>query len=331
MDIIRKSTLVNVFFQVYVIFFTQETGMTLTAFVLILLSILLHSLWHFLCKSCAKVSMAFFALFSTSLFLSMLPLALCSGLLFDLPGKVMFYAFWGAFSGAMCNVGLMLAYKHSDISLAYPMARALPVFLTMAVTAVLGIGKSRSAAAVSGMLIIFAGWVFMAFSNGDRSSSPLEKLLSVKKGLTGILIAATGTTGYTIIDSVGIKMMTASFPENNRLLVVSCYSCFRELIALTMMWIFVYICYRCGRDRGSVRKLAATWNPYLAGVFAAFAYALVLLAMNHVSNVSFVQAFRQLSLPIGAFLGYLILKEKITRSRWIGLGLIMAGLLLSVL
>ena len=98
-----------------------------------------------------------------------------------------------------------------------------------------------------------------------------------------------------------------------------------------MMWIFVYICYRCGRDRGSVRKLAATWNPYLAGVFAAFAYALVLLAMNHVSNVSFVQAFRQLSLPIGAFLGYLILKEKITRSRWIGLGLIMAGLLLSVL
>jgi multidrug transporter EmrE-like cation transporter len=101
--------------------------------------------------------MAFFALFSTSLFLSMLPLALCSGLLFDMPAKVMFYAFWGAFAGAMCNVGLMLAYKHSDISLAYPMARALPVFLTMAATLLFHWGKPLSLIAVIGMIVIFTG------------------------------------------------------------------------------------------------------------------------------------------------------------------------------
>ena len=39
--------------------------MTLTAFILILASLLLHSLWHFLCKSSGKSSMSFFALFST--------------------------------------------------------------------------------------------------------------------------------------------------------------------------------------------------------------------------------------------------------------------------
>ena len=77
--------------------------------------------------------------------------------------------------------------------------------------------------------------------------------------------------------------------------------------------------------------MAMKYHPYVAGVFAALAYVLILLSMNYVTNVSFVQAFRQLSLPIGALLGSLILKEKITRIRWIALLLIMAGLLVSIL
>ena len=66
-------------------------------------------------------------------------------------------------------------------------------------------------------------------------------------------------------------------------------------------------------------------------MFAALAYVLILVAMNYVTNVSFVQAFRQLSLPLSAFLGFLILKEKISILRWIGLFLIMSGLALSLL
>ena len=53
--------------------------MTLTAFVLILASLLLHSLWHFLCKSSGRSSMSFFAIFSTSLLLTVFPLGCCSG------------------------------------------------------------------------------------------------------------------------------------------------------------------------------------------------------------------------------------------------------------
>ena len=75
----------------------------------------------------------------------------------------------------------------------------------------------------------------------------------------------------------------------------------------------------------NIRKLTAL------AVFAALAYVLILVSMNSVTNVSFVQAFRQLSLPLSAFLGFLILKEKITLVRWIALILIMVGLVLSVL
>ena len=85
------------------------------------------------------------------------------------------------------------------------------------------------------------------------------------------------------------------------------------------------------KDKETFISLAKSYHPYVAGIFAAGAYLLVLIAMSQVTNVSFVQAFRQLSLPLSAFLGFLILKEKITLVRWIALILIMVGLVLSVL
>ena len=85
--------------------------MTLIAFILISASLLLHSLWHFLCKSSGKSSMSFFALFSTSLFISMLPWGIASGILFQIPWDIFKFAFIGALCGVFCDVGLMLAYR----------------------------------------------------------------------------------------------------------------------------------------------------------------------------------------------------------------------------
>ena len=69
----------------------------------------------------------------------------------------------------------------------------------------------------------------------------------------------------------------------------------------------------------------------LAGVFAGLTYILVLLAMNYVTNVSYVQVFRQLGLPIGMGLGVLILKERCTATKITGVILILAGLAVSVM
>ena len=72
-------------------------------------------------------------------------------------------------------------------------------------------------------------------------------------------------------------------------------------------------------------------TPLLAGVFAGLTYILVLLAMNYVSNVSYVQGFRQLGLVIGMPEGVLILKERCTLTRVVGITLIVSGLVLTVL
>ena len=53
--------------------------------------------------------------------------------------------------------------------------------------------------------------------------------------------------------------------------------------------------------------------------------------MNYVNNVSYVQAFRQLGLVIGMLEGILILKERCTLTRVVGIVLIVSGLVMSVL
>ena len=305
--------------------------MSWIAFFLIAASIAMHSLWHFLCKSSGKSSWAFFALFSTSLFLTMLPFALSSGILFKLDSQTLKFALTSSVVAWLGDLGLMLAYKYSDISLAYPMARALPVFLTMLGTMVFGWGKELGKLAIVGMLIIFAGCMLMAFSNSNSAKTFREKLAFVKKGLPGILLAAFATTAYTISDSFGVRSIMENFPECNKILAAGTYSCIREFPVTVALWCGAGFLAISKKDNGDLKALARFYHPYAAGVFAALAYVLILISMNYVSNVSFVQSFRQLSLPLSALLGYFILKEKITRSRWLALVLIMAGLLLSVL
>ena len=145
------------------------------------------------------------------------------------------------------------------------------------------------------------------------------------------MIAACATTAYTIVDKYGIDVIMKHADATNKLLAAGTYSCVREFTAMTCMWLIVIGRRMAGVRNNNLEVLAKKYHPYVAGVFAALAYVLILVAMNYVSNVSFVQAFRQLSLPLSAFLGFLILKEKISPLRWTGLLLIMAGLALSLL
>lgn len=305
--------------------------MSLTAFILIVLSIAMHSLWHFLSKSSGKPSFAFFGIFSFSIFCVVLPIALCSNLLFKVPFDIFKYAILGGLSGVICDIGLMYAYKYSDISLAYPMARALPVFFTLLITSVCGWGKELNLLTWIGMMIIFGGCMAMAFSNSKHHITAKEKASFIRKALPGILLAAIGTTGYTISDSFGINAMMKFAEGTNKFLAAGTYSCMREISATVTLLSMAFITMFVKKDKETFISLAKSYHPYVAGIFAAGAYLLVLIAMSQVTNVSFVQAFRQLSLPFSAFLGWYFLKEKITLTRKIALFMILAGLILCVI
>ena len=133
------------------------------------------------------------------------------------------------------------------------------------------------------------------------------------------------------LNLAGINAMMKFAEGTNKLLAAGTYSCMREISATITLLVLAFITMFVKNDKKTFVSLAKSYHPYVAGVFAAGAYLLVLIAMSQVTNVNFVQAFRQLSLPLSAFLGWYILKEKITRTRWVALIMIMAGLIISVI
>ena len=66
----------------------------------------------------------------------------------------------------------------------------------------------------------------------------------------------------------------------------------------------------------------------ITGIAIMATYGLVLAAMAYVSNVSYVAAFRQLSIPIGAILGITLQHEPRHRPKLIGIGIVSIGLIL---
>ena len=97
------------------------------------------------------------------------------------------------------------------------------------------------------------------------------------------------------------------------------------------LWIICLLNKSTRQDILAFRDRKLLIQGMLAGLFASFSYALVLCAMNYVTNVSYVQVFRQMGLPIGMVLGVLVLKERCTSNKVTGLIMILLGLAISVL
>ena len=154
----------------------------------------------------------------------------------------------------------------------------------------------------------------------------------LSKNMFFIILCACGTTGYTIFDSLCQQIMRNAVEGmgiGKTLMSVSYYSTRGMALSSTLMLLSLTI-------PGQRKHFAEIWKeckwvPLVAGMFGSATYVLVLLAMNHVDNVSYVQVFRQLGLIVGLFAGVLILKEKATMPKFVGVFLIVSGLILSVI
>lgn len=298
--------------------------MTLSAFWLILLSIFLHVGWNLISKK-SQPTAAFYLLTSVTSFLLYFPCVFFAGIDWGaLGGKFWCFVFLSIASEILYFIGLFKTYRSADISLAYPMVRALPVLLVAGVTALFGIGKPLNGAAVAGIFIVFAGCLLM----------PLQKFsqFSWRNYMTPVLgymiLAACGTTGYTIFDGLLIPQILAH-TKGSPLAATGAFISLLELGITTGLSIYVFT---VKSERESLKQLLfRSWTPHICGICSSSAYILVVLAMPLVSNVSYVQAFRQMSLPLGVAAGIFILKEKCPPVRLAGVGAIVAGLVIAAL
>ena len=299
--------------------------MNIIAFLFIVVSAVLHASWNLLAKK-SRMSLAFYTVICSTAATLWLHTQLWTPVpIWKMPWQVFALIACSVASDVIYCKGLVHAYRKLEMSTAYPMMRSLPLVFTALITSFAGFGKPLSLLAIAGMFVVFCGCLFM----------PMAKLSDFRlsnyfnKNILFILVVAFGTTGYTIFDSQGQRALLGAYPELSKPLASISYYSTRGIILSSTLWILT-LC--SAEDRAIARNF---WtlrdkSPVLAGIFASLSYVLVLVAMNYVTNVSFVQAFRQMGLVFAMLAGIFILKERSTLPKILGCLLIIIGLILTV-
>ncbi|MEG1980553.1 MAG: hypothetical protein RR060_07475, partial [Victivallaceae bacterium] len=126
-----------------------------------MLSAGLHATWNFISKK-HNPSAAFYMMASMTGSVIWLIFFILSGIDFkNLPNS-----FYVMLLGSVCFEtiycgSLAYAYRKCDISLAYPLGRALPVVMVAAVSMLFHLGHPLSYIQISGMVVIFGGCLLM--------------------------------------------------------------------------------------------------------------------------------------------------------------------------
>jgi drug/metabolite transporter (DMT)-like permease len=298
--------------------------MTPTAAILLLLSAGIHAGWNLLGKR-SNPSAAFMLAANTL------------GCLFLLPSLWLAREAWPAFTPqiwralvltgacqAVYYAGLAGAYRFGNLSVAYPLARALPVLITALLAQALGLGAPLSPAALLSMLLVAFGCLVIPLDH----LSDFHPRRYWNRACLLALLAALGTVGYSLIDSEALRLLRqqsaglASGPS-----VTALYALLEGLSASA--WLGLWVILRPNERRAFGSLSRPLWRQaVLVGAAIYAAYTLVLVAMGYVTNVSYVVAFRQVSIPLGALLGILVLKEPAYPARLAGAGMLFAGLAL---
>jgi drug/metabolite transporter (DMT)-like permease len=194
---------------------------------------------------------------------------------------------------------LTAAYRASDVSLVYPIARGVAPVLVLVGASIAG--ATLGALEAIGVVVVGAGVLLVRGARGQ--ADPRGVLLALAIALT--------IAGYTLADNEGIEHASAI--------------AYLELV-LAPVAIFALVAYG---STGRIASVRAELGPAsMAAAVASFgAYALVLAALERAPAAS-VAAVRETSVLFAVLLGAVVLRERVTRVRLLGAALIVGGVAL---
>ena len=298
--------------------------MTLTAFLLILCSTVLHAWWNYRGKR-HKPSAAFFLLADGSVALLTFPfLIYFHAELAQLPLKFWLLVLSTGFFEALYYTGIAYAYKSGELSTAYPLIRAFPVLMVPLFGLAMGESHPLSPGALLGFAVVCVGCFVLPLPN--FSSFKAGSFLN--RSCAWAVLAGLGGTGYMLIDYASVQMLRSGTPAlfgPSQLVLVLV----PLLTISTVLWLGVYLATH-QPERVELKDLWQNSRWYVAGTGVAIwiSYGLVLIAMGFVTDVSYISAFRSLGIPIGALLGVVVLREPSCVPKWVGVSAVSAGLLI---
>lgn len=301
--------------------------MSSLAILLVTISAFAHAFWNLLGKR-QNPSTAFFLIATAFAATCLSPLLIIyRGTFPSIPRQVWLWVGLTSIFEVIYYIGLAGAYRHGDLSVAYPLARALPVVLVAILTAVLSLGKPLSLVGVAGILLVVIGCLVLPLRN--LRNIHLDKSMTLCFLLAGL--AALGTTGYTLVDNQALyALRTASGITISRMEIAFFYLAMSSLTISFAMGVYILL------SASERIELTKTWQSgkrmaFITGLLIVGTYGLVLAAMEYADNVSYIVAFRQLSIPLGAMLGILVQREPSYSTKITSIGIIFAGLVLIAL
>jgi phosphonate utilization associated putative membrane protein len=304
--------------------------MSVAAIILVILSALLHASWNIIGKSNKGSVFAFFFMVALSAALMLLPYLVWFYWQMD------FAALSLNFYGLLLTSGLFqivyllslgFAYQKEEVSLVYPIARALPVLL---------VGFFFF---FSGQGIFFNEWIGFILITLGCLLVPLTTLKNFRlhaylnRGVCWAIAAAIGTAGYSVVDKLALSLLSEQLhiPDTfNQYadLAIAVFFLGMQYWAIVLPLTLGFIVnkkFQTFKQAWQMRNAAC-----LAGVLMAVTYGLVLYAMILTTNVSLVVALRQISIVFGLCLASRYFGEKWYITRGFGVIAIISGLVLAL-
>jgi drug/metabolite transporter (DMT)-like permease len=298
--------------------------MSLIAILLIVASAILHAGWNLLSKS-RNPSSAFFLISTLAGALLLSPfLAMEYRVLFCVPARVWLLLGATGFFMAVYYGALAGAYRSGDMSIAYPLARSSPLIVVAVVAMALGRGEQVTYRCLAGIVIVVAGCFLLPMRQFGEFRA--RHYWNAACGLA--LLAAVGTAGYSIMDDEALRALRHTPGVGLSPLRAALFYAALETVSSAVWQLLAARVTPGGWTRLSSELRTGKFHPVMAGVAIWVAYALILVSLAFVRNVSYVVAFRQLSIPLGAALGVLVLKEPAPAPKIIGVAVIFLGLML---
>ncbi|MGI9279176.1 MAG: hypothetical protein ACR2PX_06045 [Endozoicomonas sp.] len=294
------------------------------AIILVLISSFMHAGWNCLGKRVKPSGTSF----TLSALLGMLAFAPLLIFYIDWLGEIS-WGIWhllilSGFFQAIYFLGLGQSYRFGDMSLMYPVSRALPVLLVPPVIGLLGWGAELSSEKWLAFTLIVSGCMILPLWHWSdfRWSHYLNPASAFA------VMAAVGITGYSVVDSRALMLMRELWPIEG----VAFKSALLYLILqaiTTSLWLGLFS-FPFRKQRREMAQLFADHRGalFFTGVAMFSTYCIVLTAMAFADNVSLIVALRQTSIPVGVLMGVWLLGERASSQKWWGTGLIASGLIL---
>jgi drug/metabolite transporter (DMT)-like permease len=198
-------------------------------------------------------------------------------------------------------VTLAGAYRHADLSFAYPLMRGVAPMI-VAMLGVVFLGERPGPAMMAGIALISVGIVAIAWTSAGRHS---------RTAVAWALANAAIIAAYTLVDGAGVR--ASGSPGG----YVS------WLIFLEGLPFVAWIAYTRGRP--AVDYVIVRWRRgILGGAASLAAYAIALWAMTR-APVAAVAALREVSVVFAAIIGAVVLKEGFGWRRLAGAATVVAG------